>query len=130
MSCKKASWNDFSKFTKKHLRQNSLEYSWTRFSFHVSDFLPNLIRISWPLQMNYFHHRCPSSNKRKTRCILQTNMMILRPIGWTKVKKYKNEYACVVKWNKTVSSPFSLTPPPQKEQTIENTHLLQLYMLN
>ena len=56
-------------------------------------------------------------------------MMILRPIGWTKVKKYKNEYASMVKWNKTVSSP-SPSPPPKKNQTIENTHLLQLYMLN
>ena len=58
-------------------------------------------------------------------------MMILRPIGWTKVKKYKNEYASMVKWNKTVSSPSpSPPPPPKKNQTIENTHLLQLYMLN
>ena len=40
--------------------------------------------------------------------------MILRPIGWTKVKKYKNEYASMVKWNKTVSSPSPSPPPPKR----------------
>ena len=44
-------------------------------------------------------------------------MMILRPIGWAKVKKYKNEYASEVKWNKTVSSPFPLNPPPPQKKT-------------
>ena len=42
--------------------------------------------------------------------------MILRPIGWTKVKKYKNEYASMVKWNKTVSSPSPSPPPPPKKE--------------
>ena len=43
--------------------------------------------------------------------------MILRPIGWAKVKKYKNEYASEVKWNKTVSSPF---PPKKKTNKEQN----------